>query len=86
MRGYEGRTKPVKSENAKKWGLRAHLMSYVVANLAQVVLWWLLTPDLFFWPVYSLVGWGIGLAFHIWAVSSPSKMDTTVQRHRSWSG
>lgn len=51
-----------------KRGLRAHAISYVAVNLLSVVLWWLLTPDLFFWPLYSLVGWGIGLAFHVWAV------------------
>ena len=51
------------------------MLSYVLGVLAQVVLWWLLTPDIFFWPLWSMVGWGIGLAFHIWAVSAKSKLD-----------
>jgi len=67
-----------KSANAIKWGLRIHLLSYVLANLVQVVLWWLLTPEHFFWPLWSIVAWGIGLAFHIWAVYSPS---TSNARH-----
>jgi len=61
-----------KSVNAMKWGVRIHFLCYVLANLAQVVLWWLLTPEHFFWPLWSILAWGIGLAFHIWAVYSPS--------------
>ena len=37
--------KSTKSEAAIKWGLRVHVLSYVLANLVQVVLWWLLTPE-----------------------------------------
>jgi hypothetical protein len=72
-----------KSEAARRGGLLAHLLSYVLANLAQVVLWWLLTPDTFFWPLYSLVAWGIGLAFHVWAVASPSKVERRSHAVRS---
>ena len=61
-----------KTKNALNWGLRIHVLSYVLGILAQVVLWWLLTPDIFFWPLWSMVGWGIGLAFHIRAVRRPS--------------
>lgn len=62
-----------KSETARKWGLRVHVLSYVAVNLAQVVLWWLLTPEHFFWPLWSMLGWGIGLAFHIRALSRPAR-------------
>jgi hypothetical protein len=61
--------KSTKGETAQKWGLRA-----------QVVLWRLLTPELFFWPLWSMLGWGIGLTFHIWAVYSPS----TLNARREW--
>lgn len=64
-----------KSERQLKVGLRVHVICYVVAHVVQVVVWWLFTPQHFFWPLYSLVAWGIGLAFHIWAVSSPSRRD-----------
>jgi hypothetical protein len=62
-----------KSASAMKWGLRVHIFWYVVANLAQVVVWWLATPDQFFWPLWSVLAWGIGLVAHIWAVRSALK-------------
>ncbi|MBE8472225.1 2TM domain-containing protein [Streptomyces sp. 3R004] len=53
-----------------RWGLRIHFFWYVVANAAQVVLWAILTPDRFFWPLWSILGWGIGLVVHAWAIRS----------------
>ncbi|MET7862746.1 2TM domain-containing protein [Micromonospora taraxaci] len=63
-------TTPRKSAAAERFGLHIHLLAYVVGFGAQVVLWGLFTPEHFFWPLYSLVGWGIGVAFHAWAVTS----------------
>ncbi|MEX5711190.1 2TM domain-containing protein [Parafrankia sp. FMc6] len=68
--------KSKKSETAEKWGLMIHLLCYVLANLVQVVLWAVLTPDHFFWPLWSILAWGIGLAFHVWAVRSPSTLNS----------
>ncbi|GAB1819542.1 2TM domain-containing protein [Herbidospora sp. RD11066] len=68
--------KTEKSESAKKWGLRVHLLSYVLANVAQVIVWRLYDSDNFFWPMWSIVFWGIGLAFHFWAVYAPPKSNT----------
>ena len=62
-----------KSEEAKKWGLRIHIFWYVVANVAQILVWWFATPELHFWPLWSILGWGIGLAAHIWADRSSSR-------------
>ena len=69
-----------KSETAKKWGLRIHILCYVLANLVQVLVWWLFTPEQHFWPVWSLLAWGTGLAFHIWAVYSRSTSDARYDR------
>jgi hypothetical protein len=33
------------------------------------------TSDQFFWPLWSILGWGIGLAFHSWPVYSGSSLD-----------
>ncbi|GIF23909.1 hypothetical protein Ate02nite_66390 [Paractinoplanes tereljensis] len=63
------------SDNELRWGVRIHAFWYVVANIAQVIVWWFATPDLYFWPVWSILGWGIGLVIHIWAVR------TVLSRH-----
>lgn len=58
-----------KSKTAAKWGLRIHVLWYVLANVGQVFTWYYATPEQHFWPVWSIVGWGVGLAFHVWAVN-----------------
>ena len=37
---------------------------------ALLVAIWATTSAGFFWPVFPLFGWGIGLAFHAWDVYS----------------
>ncbi|WP_459799898.1 2TM domain-containing protein [Herbidospora sp. RD11066] len=31
-------------------------------------MWLLDDPGAFFWPLWSIVFWGVGLAFHYWSV------------------
>jgi hypothetical protein len=69
-----------KSEQEMKRGLLAHVICYAVFNLIQIVVWGIFTPELFFWPLWSLLAWGIGLAFHVRAVYAPSR---EVQQQRS---
>ncbi|WP_127509163.1 2TM domain-containing protein [Actinoplanes solisilvae] len=52
----------------QKLGVQIHALSYVIGNAAQIVVWWLATPELFFWPLWSIGSWGIGLLFHVLAV------------------
>lgn len=42
----------------------AHLWSYAAVNLMLVVIWALTTPGGYFWPVWPMMGWGLGLAMH----------------------
>jgi 2TM domain len=49
----------------KKSEFRAHLLAYVLVNAFLVVIWAVTGAD-FFWPVFPIAGWGIGLAFHAW--------------------
>ena len=56
-----------KSDNAIRWWLRGHVAGYLLANIGQIFTWYYATPDDHFWPIWSIVGWGIGLGFHIWA-------------------
>jgi hypothetical protein len=41
-----------------------HLAAYLLVNATIVIVWFMTTPGGFFWPVFPLAGWGIGLFFH----------------------
>ncbi|GIF20358.1 hypothetical protein BJ973_001736 [Actinoplanes tereljensis] len=68
------RARAIQQLNRKR-GVQAHVLIYLLANLIQVIVWWAYTPDQFFWPLWSILGWGIGLVFHIWAIYSSSSLD-----------
>ena len=44
----------------KKRGLSAHLLAYLTVNLLLAGIWLATTPDVFFWPLIPMLGWGIG--------------------------
>ena len=51
----------------KRRKFRAHLTVYVLVNSLLWLIWGILFATggpWFPWPVFPLVGWGIGLAFH----------------------
>ena len=50
-----------------KRDFKAHLLAYVLVNTMLVAVW-AMTGVGFFWPLFPLMGWGIGLAFHAWDV------------------
>jgi hypothetical protein len=58
----------------KKRGLQAHALAYVAVNLFFNAIWLVTDPGGFYWPVFPLLGWGIGLAFNIWDVYSYQAM------------
>ena len=45
----------------------ANLGAYVIVN-AMLTAIWALSGGGYFWPVWTMFGWGIGLAFHAWSV------------------
>ena len=61
------------SQLRKKRGLQAHLLAYLTVNLFFNAIWCLTTPGGFYWPVFPLLGWGIGLAFNVWDVYRPDR-------------
>ena len=64
----------------KKRDLQAHLLAYVMVNLLFNGIWLAITPGGFYWPMFPLLGWGIGLAFHVWDVYAPGLSENKVQR------
>jgi hypothetical protein len=63
----ELRIEAVKIAKAKV-GFYIHLSAYILVNAMLIILWWwtndIAGVTIFFWPIFTLVGWGIGLAAH----------------------
>lgn len=43
-----------------------HLLVYLMVNAFVVVIWAMTDQGGFFWPVFLMVAWGIGVAMHAW--------------------
>ncbi len=56
------RQEAVKSVKRKQ-SFKQTVFAYVVVNLFLVGIWAIGGTDNFFWPVFVIGGWGIGLAF-----------------------
>jgi hypothetical protein len=62
-----------------------HLTVYLVVNLVLSLIWLFATPGGFYWPMFPLFIWGIGIVFHamdvFWPVfSSASPPEEKIQR------
>jgi len=51
----------------KKRDFRTHVFMYVAVNAFLVVIW-AVTSSGFFWPIFPILGWGIGVAANAWDV------------------
>jgi hypothetical protein len=67
----------------KKREFMGHLLAYVLVNGLLVGIW-AATGAGFFWPVFPLLGWGIGLVFHALDVyrEPPSEAEITREMNR----
>jgi hypothetical protein len=50
-----------------KRDFRNHVVAYVLVN-ALLISIWAFSGAGYFWPIWVIAGWGIGLAFNAWAV------------------
>lgn len=55
-----------------------HAQIYAVVNLALVAIWGL-TESGTFWPVWPILGWGIGLYFHWSHYRAHARRDRTLR-------
>ena len=49
----------------KQADFKLHAMIYLLVNGFLVVIWWM-TGAPFFWPIFPIFGWGIGVAANWW--------------------
>jgi hypothetical protein len=47
-----------------KIGFRSHVMVYITVNLCLTVMYFFASRGGYFWPGWSMAGWGIGLLVH----------------------
>jgi hypothetical protein len=52
----------------KRRDFKGHLLVYVLVNTFIVVIWAVTGAHGFFWPVFPIVGWGIGVVMNAWDV------------------
>jgi hypothetical protein len=52
----------------KRRDFQGHLLVYALVNAFLVLIWALTNSDGFFWPVFPIVGWGIGVVLNAWDV------------------
>jgi hypothetical protein len=51
----------------KKRDFRGHVFIYLAVNAMLVVIW-AVTGAGFFWPIFPILGWGVGVAANAWDV------------------
>jgi hypothetical protein len=64
----------------------SHLVAYVIVN-AFLVLVWAVTGAGYFWPIWVIGGWGVGVVLHAWEVFfrrpiTDADVDAELRRHR----
>ncbi len=78
------RRRALKSLKAKR-DFKVHLTTYLVVNGFLVALW-AVTSRGYFWPIWPMLGWGIGLLFHglslRWADSEPTQAQIDAEAAR----
>ena len=52
----------------KRRDFRGHLLVYVLVNGFLVVIWAITSDHGFFWPMFFIGAWGIGLVMNAWDV------------------
>jgi hypothetical protein len=52
----------------KRRDFHGHLLVYVLVNAFLVVIWAVVDIHGFFWPIFPIVAWGIGVVMNAWDV------------------
>lgn len=63
----------------KKRELGANLLAYVLVNGFLIAIW-AATGAGFFWPMFPILGWGIGVVFHAWDVYRGEPSEEQIRR------
>jgi vacuolar-type H+-ATPase subunit I/STV1 len=61
----------------KRHDFHGHLLTYTLVNSFFVIIWAVTSRSGFFWPVFPMVGWGIGVVMNAWDVYRDDELDET---------
>ncbi len=53
----------------KRRDFRGHVLVFVLVNTFLVAIWTVTDGHGFFWPIFPIAGWGIGLVMNAWDAS-----------------
>ena len=56
----------IKRAKAKR-DFKNHMAAYLIVNTLLVVIW-AVSGGGYFWPIWVIAGWGVGLALNAWTV------------------
>ena len=65
----------------KKRDLQTHLLIYLLVNSSIVLVWFMTGPHGFFWPVFFIAFWGIGVAMNVWDVYRSEEFSEDAIKH-----
>ncbi|HJT38305.1 MAG TPA: 2TM domain-containing protein [Actinomycetota bacterium] len=77
--GEEERRAQALASLKKKVEFRSHLIAFVLINSVIVVIW-AVTGAHFFWPIFPILGWGVGLVLHGVDVYSRGPTEAQIRR------
>jgi hypothetical protein len=64
----------------KKRDFSSHVVSYVIVNAVLVVIWYFSGRG-YFWPMWVMIGWGIGVLFNAYDVYGRREITEDDIRH-----
>jgi hypothetical protein len=64
----------------KKREFWQHAFVYLVVNAVINLIWLFTTPGGFYWPMFPLFGWGIGLVFHAFDAFGRQPSERSIER------
>jgi hypothetical protein len=67
LQGEQGLREQAIERLKKKRDFKTHLLMYVLVNVMLVVIW-AVADGGFFWPIFVIGGWGIGVIANAWDV------------------
>ena len=84
--GRAGGGRPAPRGGGARRDFASHCVAYVIVNGFLVVVW-ALTGRGYFWPVWVLGAWGVGVVLHAWDVFvrrpvTEADVDAELERHR----